>query len=71
VTGRLLHPDKRLPEMQRVPANAIEHRLQENLLQDAAMQGDLGPPVPGGEAALLPPDLLTAPCAIDELRGRY
>ena len=57
--------------MQRVRAKAFEHRLQENLLQDAAMQGDLGPRVPGGEAPLLPPDLLTALCAIDELRGRY
>ena len=70
VTVRLVDPHQRLPEVERTGAHAIDQGLQQDLLQDASMQGELGPRVPGGEAALLPPDLLAAPGAVDELRRR-
>ena len=63
-------PDESASEVERVRAQALDHGSSEHLLQHAAMDGELGPGVAGGDPARFPPDLLPPLGAVDEGRRR-
>ena len=64
----VIDPDQPLPEVQHAQTGACDQCVQHDLLQHAAVRGELGPAIAGGEPPALPPDLLAPFGAVDEQR---
>ena len=62
----LVDLDQAVPEVEVVGAEPVDERVQQHLLEDAAVDGELRPRIAGGGAPRFLPDLLAPPGAVHE-----